>query len=348
MYRHGGDVYRYKGVLDFSANINYLGMPQAVKEAAIRGVEESLHYPQPQNEALIAAISDRYGVPASDIVCGNGAAELIFALTQAIKPKRALVMAPSFSEYEQALDGCGCEVLRVLLHAEQAFRPDESFLCEITPSIDVVFVCNPNNPTGGLMPFSYMEKVLAACEGADALLVADESFMEFVQGAESMRRLLGTSKKLLVLQSFTKLYAMPGLRLGCCFCSDALLLERLRTQLQPWNVSLPAQYAGIAAMQELDFVQESVKKITIGREYVTGRLRLLPELSVYEGAANFLLFHGPEGLWQHCLEKGILLRDCSNFAGLGQGWYRMAIRSRQENERLLQVLADAKGECGNG
>ena len=157
MNKHGGDIYGYPGVVDFSANINYLGMPQAVKAAAIRGVEESVHYPQVTHRQLRHAVAERYHIEEEQILCGNGAAELIYCLVEALQPKRALVMAPSFSEYEEALDSCGCEVLRYLLKKEDAFCPDEGFIRQIQPSIDMVFVCNPNNPTGGLVSISYIE-----------------------------------------------------------------------------------------------------------------------------------------------------------------------------------------------
>ena len=346
MNRHGGDVYQYPNVLDFSANINYFGMPQSVKAAAIRGVEESIHYPQPDNQQLIRVIADRYDLPKDDIICGNGAAELIYAVTATLAPKRALVMAPSFSEYEQALDGCGCEVLRYLLHAEHGFEPDEEFLKEIESFIDIVFLCNPNNPTGGLVSTDYIRNVLTRCESVGAFLIVDESFLEFVPDYESARGLLAESDKLIILQSFTKMYAMPGLRLGCAFCSNQELMKKLRLRIQTWNISLPAQYAGIATLQETEFVKETQRAVTIERDYLMEELRLIGletaiPITVYDGAANFLLFESVPELWSACMEEGVMLRDCSNFAGLRAGWYRTAVRSRQENVQLTEAIRRA-------
>lgn len=234
MNKHGGDIYGYPGVVDFSANINYLGMPQAVKAAAIRGVEESVHYPQAAHRQLRYAVAKRYHIEEDQILCGNGAAELIYCLVEALQPKRALVMAPSFSEYEEALDSCGCEVLRYLLKKEDAFCPDEGFIRQIQPSIDMVFVCNPNNPTGGLVSISYIEEVCRMCEKEGAILVVDESFLEFVSQAVSARALLKKYESIVILQSFTKIYAMPGLRLGCAFCGKESMVELLQKRLQPW------------------------------------------------------------------------------------------------------------------
>ena len=350
MNKHGGDIYGYPGVVDFSANINYLGMPQAVKAAATRGVEESVHYPQAAHRQLRHAVAKRYHIEEEQILCGNGAAELIYCLVEALQPKRALVMAPSFSEYEEALDSCGCEVLRYLLKKEDAFCPDEGFIRQIQPSIDMVFVCNPNNPTGGLVSISYIEEVCRMCEKEGAILVVDESFLEFVSQAVSARALLKKYENIVILQSFTKIYAMPGLRLGCAFCGKESMVELLQKRLQPWNVSLPAQYAGIAAMQEKEYVEASAQLIAREREFLTEQLRLAGlengvELIVYEGAANFLLFYGPELLWQYCLEEGVLLRDCSNFEGLGKGWFRTAVRGHEENGRLIEAVRKACERC---
>lgn len=348
MNKHGGDIYGYPGVVDFSANINYLGMPQAVKAAAMRGVEESVHYPQAAHRQLRHAVAKRYHIEEEQILCGNGAAELIYCLVEALQPKRALVMAPSFSEYEEALDSCGCEVLRYLLKKEDAFCPDDGFIRQIQPSIDMVFVCNPNNPTGGLVSISYIEEVCRMCEKEGAILVVDESFLEFVSQAVSARALLKKYENIIILQSFTKIYAMPGLRLGCAFCGKESMVELLQKRLQPWNVSLPAQYAGIAAMQEKEYVEASAQLIAREREFLTEQLRLAGlengvELIVYEGAANFLLFYGPELLWQYCLEEGVLLRDCSNFEGLGKGWFRTAVRGHEENGKLIEAVRKACG-----
>ena len=346
MNRHGGDVYRYPNVLDFSANINYMGMPQPVKAAAMRGIEEAIHYPQPDNRELICAISDKYKLPGEYIVCGNGAAELIYLLVAALVPERALVMVPTFSEYEQALEGYGCEVLRYLLHADQDFEPDEGFIKEIEPSIDMVFLCNPNNPTGGLVSIDYIRKVLKRCESVEAVLVIDESFLEFVPEYESSRGLLEESDHLFILQSFTKMYAMPGLRLGCAFCSNQKLMDALRARMQPWNISLPAQYAGIAALQETKYVENTQHALMTEREYLIEQLRLIgletsTLMTVYGGAANFLLFRSVPELWNLCMDEGVMLRDCSNFAGLGAGWYRTAVRSRQENTQLVEAIRRA-------
>ena len=190
-------------------------------------------------------------------MCGNGAAELIYCLVEALQPKRALVMAPSFSEYEEALDSCGCEVLRYLLKKEDAFCPDEGFIRQIQPSIDMVFVCNPNNPTGLLVEKPLLEKILKRCQELDILMAVDECFLDFVKDPEK-HTLKGKLEKypgLFILKAFTKRYAIPGVRLGYGFCSDGEVLDRMEAVTQPWNVSTMAQQAGMAALKESEYVE---------------------------------------------------------------------------------------------
>jgi len=188
--------------------------------------------------------------------------------------------------------------------------------------------------------------VLKRCESVEAVLVIDESFLEFVPEYESSRGLLEDSENLFILQSFTKMYAMPGLRLGCAFCSDQKLMDALRARMQPWNISLPAQYAGIAALQETQYVENTQHALKAEREYLIEQLRLIgletsTLMTVYDGAANFLLFRAVPELWNLCMDEGVMLRDCSNFAGLGAGWYRTAVRSRQENTQLVEAIRRA-------
>jgi len=335
---HGGDVYRYPNVVDFSANINFLGMPQAVREAAMRGVEESVHYPQADHSELKYAVAAHYGVPCDCILCGNGAAELIYAMVHALKPRKALLPAPTFSEYEQALTACGCEVSHFLLKKENAFGMEDEFIEQVTADIDIVFLCTPNNPTGVLTPLPYLQKLLAACERADTMLVVDESFLGFIPDAESVRALLPETSHLIILQSLTKLYAIPGLRLGCAFFSTSQQAQAVALHIPPWNITLPAQYAGIAALSLEDYIPQTQQAILAERTYLYDNLSHIPTLTVYPSAANFLLIESPPALWQHCLNHGYLLRNCSDFIALGERYNRLAVRTHSENTALITCI----------
>jgi len=336
---HGGDIYSRAYRIDFSANINPFGMPESVKRAAIKGISQSIHYPDVKCRELRKKISRKEELPEEWILCTNGAAELLFALSQTLKPKKALLTAPGFAEYEQALKAAGCESSFYQCQKSKGFLLDEDYLEALTDEIDIMFLCNPNNPTGLLIPEKLLKRILEICLEKQIFVVLDECFMEFVNEnfQNTQKGQLDHMPGLLILRAFTKMYGMPGLRLGYGMCSNQELLEKIRENLQPWNVSLPAQLAGAAATEEEEFVRKTRAYIEKEREFLLTELRKLGFL-VYESAANYLFFEGPENLYDICAAEGILIRDCSNYRGLTTGYFRIAVKTREENEELIQVL----------
>lgn len=339
---HGGDIYTRPYRIDFSANINPLGTPKAVLEAARRGVARAADYPDIHCRKLREAISRREGVAAEEIICGNGAAELIFALAQAVRPRRALLTAPGFAEYEQALRTLGkdCQVEFYQCTKERGFVLGEDYLDRIGPDLDLIFLCNPNNPTGLLIPGPLLERIAKKCRDCGVLLVLDECFIDLMKDGDSLsmkKKLPRMPEHLFILKAFTKLYAMAGLRLGYGLCANMELLQKMRRVLQPWNVSIPAQEAGAAAMEETEFVRESVG-------YIAGELAFLKRefgrlgLTFWDSRANYLFFEGPGDLYDCCAREGILIRDCGNYRGLGPGYFRVAVKRREENLELIRVL----------
>ncbi len=339
MHHHGGDIYRHQHVTDFSANMNFRGMPESVKKAAQEAVPLCGNYPDPSCHALREAIAEREGTTARQVICGNGAAELIFSLALAKKPRRALLLAPTFYEYEQALRVVDCAIERYYLKESEQFALKEDILERICPGVDVLFLCNPNNPTGALISPRLLSQILAQCICCRTLLVVDECFLDFVeeQAACSMKQYLPDCRGLFVLKAFTKLYAMAGLRLGYGLCSDETLLANMQKVRQPWSVSIPAQQAGIAAAAEVEFAEESRRLIGAEREFMRRELMRLG-YPVKGSRANYLFFKGPVWLFEACLRAGFLIRDCGNYEGLVPGWYRIAVRGREENQALLKVL----------
>ena len=343
---HGGDwagyEARYGGTpLDFSANISPLGLPEGVRSAVIRSLAQAERYPDPLCRALGRAVAQAEGVDPGWVLCGNGAADLIYRVVLAKRPRRALVTAPAFSEYEAALDLARCQTDRFMLREEDEFGLGEGFLEAVGPETDMVFLCQPNNPTGRAAPRPLLERVLERCRSVGALLVVDECFCGFLDRPEdfTMNACLGGYPNLLILKAFTKLYAMAGLRLGYCLCSDRGLLDAMRGAGQPWAVSGPAQAAGVAALKETGYVA-AVRALVR-----TERPRLAEALSrlgfrVIPGEANYLLFYSPTPLVQPLRERGILLRDCGNYHGLEAGWYRAAVRAPVENARLIAALEE--------
>ena len=302
-------------------------------------------YPDPHCRRLVAALADREGVPEEAILCGAGAAELIFSFCAALRPRTALELAPTFSEYAAALAAAGCRVERCALEEEQGFALTEKLLEELErKSCEVVFLCNPNNPTGRLIPPALLESILALCERRGGWLFVDECFLELSDGGRgtSLAPLLRPGRRLFLLRAFTKSYAMAGLRLGYCLCGEGALLERMGRQTQPWNVSVPAQAAGLAALGEEAYLRESRALIQSERRYLREGLEALG-LTVCSSQANYLLVKSPAELSGPLLDRGILIRDCANYRGLGPGWYRTAVRRREENRTLLNALGEILG-----
>lgn len=344
---HGGNVYQYKEAADFSANINFRGMPQSVREAAHAAIDQSVHYPEPNCSSLRGVLAGREHVPETAVICGNGAAELMFALAMAKRPKKAVLAQPCFFEYEQALTAVGCALVHVPLKREDGFRPGADFASQIPDDAELVILGNPNNPTGQCIPRPVLEQVLAACHRIGCMLMIDESFFDFLISEDQAQTLgcaglAGSDPSVFVLKSFTKMYAMPGIRFGYAICADTTLLEQMREGMQPWNVSLPAQAAARAAAAEEAFAKETAKQTAVNRRRMLEELRAFG-VTVYDSVTNYLLFEGPEDLQARCLAHGYLIRDCSNFRTLSKGFYRICIRSRQENEELLTVLKEVWG-----
>lgn len=340
-HKHGGDIYSQEVKMDYSANINPLGMPKAVIQAAYEGILNSVNYPDIHCGKLREALSFKEGIQKEHIICGNGAAELIFSLAAAIKPKKALLAAPGFAEYEQALQINGCEVVYYLLKEDQGFELQEDYLEAITPDLDLLFLCVPNNPTGLVSPKDFLDKILDKCRACNVWMVVDECFNDFLDdaGVYTMKNEITSNDHLFILKAFTKLYAMAGLRLGYGFCSNRELLEKMADSVQPWNVSIPAQMAGTAALREVGFVENSKALIREERQYLSTKMKELG-FQVYDSKANFLFFHGPENLAEECKKQGILIRDCSNYYGLSDGYYRIAVRTHEENETLMEIMQE--------
>lgn len=344
---HGGDIEGYRLLhstepLDFSSNANPFGTPPAVREAIARAAARADRYPDPLCRRLTAAIAADQGVDPSQVLAGNGAADIIFRLAHALHPKRALVCAPTFDEYEQALATVGCAVDHHLLHREDGWEVDASLADALLPDHDVLFVCNPNNPTGLVVEPDTMAAIEDRCRELDVLLAVDECFLGFVDGWRdlTMRWHVASNPGLVVFDAFTKLYGMAGVRLGYCLASDIELVEKMRKAWQPWSVSLIAQEAGIAAIEECEgYLRESLDEIRTERSWLLEQLQSLG-LAPLLGRADYLFFEcDVADLTERMESHGILIRDCSNYAGLGPGAYRIAVRRHNANERLIAALA---------
>lgn len=337
---HGGDIYRNPGVTDFSVNSNPLGPPLQVVEAIRQQADRIAAYPDIQCEGLCEAIGRFEEVESEEVLCTNGAAELFFGIVQALKPKKALLPVPSFAEYEKALQAGGARIVYYHLQEKDGFCVTEDLLKEIRPDIEILFLCNPNNPTGQLMRKELLLRIAQACEEQGVWLVLDECFLDFLEDAScyDMKKEMKKFPHMLLVKAFTKLFCMPGLRLGYGLSSNEELLKAIRKTLQAWNVSVLAQAAGLAALKSPGgYLKQSRKMIKEERKKLQKTL-LETGRQVFDTPANFLFLKGEKDLYQRALENGFLIRDCSNYPGLSAGYYRIAVRSPWENERMIKWL----------
>lgn len=349
---HGGDVYSARQKmkqepLDFSANINPMGMPPGAVRAAADALQQCTQYPDPLCRELRAALAAYEGIPAEQIVCGNGAADLIFRIVAATHPQRALLLEPTFAEYEQALRAMDCSIAYFPLQESEGFVLPEAFLQQLTPEINLLFLCNPNNPTGRTVPPALLREIWKRCEEAGILLVVDECFNEFLEHPErnTLKGVLKPGTNAVILKAFTKSFAMPGLRLGYGLCGNKSLAERIFFCGQPWGVSIPAQAAGIAALQEQGYLERMRRLIQTERRWLSENLARLG-LCVFPSEANYILFRTETEipLRERMEQRGVLIRACGNYRGLDNRYYRIAVRGHGENERLIAALKCALEE----
>ena len=340
-YVHGGDIYSQRVKLDFSANVNPFGAPEAVK-AAVRAAAETLSpYPDPYCGPLRAQLAASLGVETGSVLCGNGAAELIYQFAAALKPRKALLPVPSFSEYEGALRAAGCEPTVYPLCRENGFALTDAILEAITPDTDLLLLCSPNNPTGRSVEKGLLLSILDRCRKRGTWLFLDECFFELTDEGKafSLAEQLKPGDRVFLLRAFTKAYGMAGLRLGYGICRNRQMLTDMSRLIQPWNVSTPAQTAGLAALGCPDWPHKARNLIRSEKPFLLKGLNALG-LRALPGDANYLFFSGTPGLYEGLKERGILIRNCENYRGLASGDYRIAVRTRPENEALLKAMGE--------
>ena len=367
-FHHGGENFSSK--IDFSVNTNPLGLPESVKSVLKNSFEFCEKYPDQNctelrlklaNSTLIKqkiSSSELQSISPDFIFIGNGASELISLAVRAISPKNALLLAPSFLGYERALKICDCQIHYHNLKHEKKFLLDEEFFSSIEKfSPDMIFLCNPNNPTGKMIEFNLLEKIVSICEEKCIFLVIDECFIDFTSSAEnSVLRFVTQNSHLLVLNAFTKIFAMAGLRLGYLISSNFALIQKIKFLQSEWSVSTLAQISGIAALEEADcYIEKTRKIIKEEKEFLGKELKALG-FEVFESEANFILirdckastsalsqsenFSASTKLDDLLLKRGISIRACENFRNLDKTYYRLAVKNHAENENLTSILKD--------
>lgn len=367
-FGHGGNLkeiqrnfnLEHVDIIDFSANINPIGVSKNVVNSIFNGIYEIEAYPDITYFELKQVISEfenkkntnlgrvnnffvkscRCHIEKNDIILGNGAAEVLFNLVRAINPKEALIMAPTFSEYEEALRSVDCNVHIYNLKEENNFNINEEILDCINNNLDIIFICNPNNPTGAITQKDILEKILIKSYENEVKVIIDESFLDFLYEDMSMVEYLEEYKNLIIVKSLTKVYALPGLRIGYGLCKDKILNDKIEKSSPAWNINILAEIATKTALKDEEYIKKSLKFIHNEKKYLYNELVKIKKIKVYNPSVNFILFriNVNMDLKKELLERGILIRDCSNYRNLNQGFYRIAVRTHDENIKFINEL----------
>lgn len=355
---HGGDLRKASEQygflpqewLDFSANINPLGLAPSIRAAIIRHLDDITNYPDTEAVRCKQVIAGYYALPYDKLVIGNGAVELIYLMAYVLRPQRVLIPIPTFSEYERAIRNINGQVRYFSLPADKEFRLDPDEFIDMLGWADMCFLCNPNNPSGSITRQADLEKIISAAEKLSVRVVLDESFMDFVTCSPeyTCRHLSLRYDNLVIIHSLTKFFAIPGLRLGFGVMPGDLA-RTLDKAKDPWNVNTLAQIAAVTALQDKDYINETINLIEREKQFMFDELNKIDGIASYRPAANFLLLKmnhaqlNSTALCDAAARRGILIRDCSLFPGLDENYVRVAVKGHEENRRLIYELRDLLG-----
>ena len=376
---HGGEIYDKKVEHDFSVNLNPLGMPEKLKEGLRNAVDDISRYPDYECGSLRAHLSGYFGVTPSQVICTSGASEALTAILGCMPDRPALIPVPSFYGYERAAVAAGMDVTYYdmgRLKAGQAGYSDLNLpagkndrvknfslgedMIDMIPEKGMVILGNPNNPTGCVTGRKFLNDILSECEKKGTYLILDESFSDFVSPKElfdaednensfvvdgdiSMAGEIKKCKNLLIIKSFTKTYAAPGVRLGCILVSDEELADRIRQRLPEWNISSFAMAAGMLWGEDKKYIADMKNMVADERKILCRAFEDLG-FEVIKGDANFILIRSGIELYEPLLQQGILIRDCRNMRGLKEGYYRVAVKKHEENVGLINALCVITGK----
>ena len=377
---HGGNIYKVfrekniKEILDYSSNINPYGIPESLKKRITENLEVLERYPDPDYVELRQKLANLNKVNLSDIILGNGATEIIFLFMKVINPKKILIVSPTFGEYERAVKAVGTSRNSIDLSCSddnknienkkieiEYFELKESddfklnignLKNELENKYDLLIICNPNNPTGKFLKLAQTEEILKECNKYDTKLFIDEAFIEFLADGmkESIINTEENKKNLFVTRAFTKFFAIPGLRLGYGMYFDKELEKKISEKKEPWSVNNFAEMAGSTVLDDAEYIEKTLKWIAEEKKYMYEKLNEISGMKVYETEVNFITGKIDEKLFseglnvkilrEKMLEQGILIRDASNFKFLDERFFRLAIKDRASNERVIEAMKE--------
>ncbi len=345
---HGGNIKQVinqgnNGILDFSASINPLGYPEKVRKALWEKFDTILHYPDIDCSDLRKRIAQKIGQSSDRIIVGNGSTELFYLIPRALRPTKGIVFQPTFNEFAEALRCSHTEVFHHILKEADGFCFKYHKNHFQDSKTEIAFLCNPNNPTGQLVEKDVILHM--ARQHANVTFVVDEAFIDFLDDPRkySVINETETMRNLIVVRSLTKFYGFPGLRIGY-LAAHADTVNKLMNYKEPWSVNTLAQYAAKVALEDTDFILRSREFMFRERLYLFNELSGINGLLPYEPTANYIFIKinsedmTSSLLREQLLKQGIAIRDCSNFIGLSKKFFRVAVRTRDENVRLVAAL----------
>lgn len=360
MELHGGNIHRIRReknieILDYSSNINSLTLPENLKDEIVSKFNGVLSYPDPDYLDLRTILAEYCKVDAVDITVGNGATEIIFLYMKALKVKKAVILSPTFAEYERAVKAAGGEVDYFELKEEDGFEINIESLKEKIENkkYDVVVICNPNNPTGVLTELEKIEEIYKICEVSSTKLFIDEAFIEFTsKGFENSAINFGREcKNLFIIRAFTKFFGMPGIRLGYSICFNKEINKKMAQIKEPWSVNWFADVAGRFMVKDKEFIKKSTAAVEAEKKYMKGELLKIKGIKIYNSDANFILIKlincDGERVNKKLIEKGVMIRECGNFPFLNKKFIRCAIKDRKSNTEFIEKFKESVMEVEN-
>ena len=354
---HGSDLEKIEEIYgipkeqitSFSANVNPLGISPKLRSSLIDHIDAITSDPDREYTSLRAQIGAYVHAPAQSILVGNGSTELISLFIQMEHPKKALILGPTYSEYEREISLGGGTSLYYPLREEDGFIPNvEEFKKSLNESIDLLVICNPNNPTSTAISQDTMRKILDECKRYDIFVMVDETYVEFAPDAAEVDSIPLTRfyNNLVVLRGVSKFFASPGLRLGYAVTGNADLLKYINTHKNPWTINSLAAIAGELMFSDTDYIKKTRSLIDTERTRIYKELQSWDGVKVYEPAANFILARilkpsvTADDLFEHAIKKGLMIRNCSTFPFLDNTYFRFCFMSPEKNTELLACLKE--------
>lgn len=357
---HGSDLEKIEKVfgikkeeiVSYSANVNPLGISHKLREVLSQHLDAITRYPDREYTKLRQCIADYTGAQIENIIMGNGSTELISLFIQTNHPKKAMILGPTYSEYERDINLGGGTCIYFPLKEENHFRLNVNDLChQLDDNLDLLVLCNPNNPTSSSITRKEMRRILDACMEHGIFVMVDETYVEFAPDERNVTSVSLTNyySNLIILRGTSKFFASPGLRLGYAITGNRDVAKEINTRKDPWTINSLAEIAGQIMFRDEDYIRETKELITSERARLYQELSSWDTVRVYEPQANFILMKilkegvDAEILFEHCIRKGMMIRNCSTFPFLDSQFIRFCIMSPEDNDRLLEAFRELLG-----